>query len=85
MGQRLGKRINLRTTCCDSIEGGPLRDDVPFRLFLVVQRIRGRPALLLGAIASVGIVGLLLLGLILSPNRCAPPDLFRFVFTDLFG
>lgn len=59
-----------------------LRKDVPFWLFLVVHRIRGRPALLLRTIASVG---LWLLGRVLPPDGCTPPNFFDFVFGDLSG
>ncbi len=62
-----------------------LGTDVPFQLFLVVQRVRGRPALLLGTVASVSVVGLWLVGLVLPPNGCTPPNLFRLVLVDLFG
>lgn len=66
-------------------QGFPSERGVPFWLFRVGQRLRGRPALVIGTATSVGVVGLWLLGRNFPPDGCTPPDLFVFVFGDVAG
>ena len=63
----------------------PSERSVPFWFFHVGQRLRGRPALVIGTATGVGVVGLWLLGRVFPPDGCTPPNLFDFFFGDVSG